>query len=372
MASKHLPKLFSASTPRRLSSVTLQSLQRPASLKLPSSCSSLLESVKKANNVLLPQGPFKRDVDPVFRCTSGSGSESETRFDKENLVSFFPDVNGDVVGLLRPQVLETLLAEKDEELLISSSSRGVSLKSGLDYDARSAYINNLVKRWKERGLFSDILRGWSDEPFPVYENWMSTSRLAFSIERAALPLFGFPNYGCLMTGYFVCPKTSETWIWVPRRSRRKKTWPGKLDVTVGGGLGTYETPLNTIIRESIEEASFDETHVAASIKPAGLLTLHNRNPSGWLLPGVYYLFDLELPGDNSIQPKVTVSAEEGGEVESFELMSAQEVLDNIAAGEFKSSSALALVDFLIRRGLYTSETDERYVDVCMELRQRFY
>ncbi|KAK7470076.1 hypothetical protein VKT23_001517 [Stygiomarasmius scandens] len=341
--------------------------RRTAALKLPSSCPSLLDSILKANNVLLPRGPFKRDPEAsLFRCTSKLGPQV---FDKENLVPFLAEPNGTPVGFLRPQVSETLSSEKD---LMTPSGWGVSLKNGWDYDARTAYINDLVGRWKKRGLFDDILRGWSDELFPVYEHWTCTSRLAFSIERAALPLFGLPNYGCLMTGYFVCPKTNETWIWIPRRSRRKKTWPGKLDVTVGGGLDTGETPLSTIIRESVEEASFDEALVSSSINPAGLLTLHNRNPSGWLLPGVYYLFDLELPEDNSIQPKLTVSAEEGGEVESFELMSAQEVLDNIAAGEFKSSSALALMDFLVRHGLYTSETDEKYVEVCMELRQRFY
>ncbi len=31
----------------------------------------------------------------------------------------------------------------------------------------------------------------------------STSNLAFGIERAALPLFGFANFGCLLTGELV-------------------------------------------------------------------------------------------------------------------------------------------------------------------------
>ncbi|KAF5371250.1 hypothetical protein D9758_004231 [Tetrapyrgos nigripes] len=352
---------------RCISTAPAKSLQR--SLKLPPSCTSLLDSVKKANNVFLPNGPFDPASESLAFCRTRSKAvtEDELKYDKERLVPFrLP--TGNVVGLLRPQVFEALASEKELDL----SRNGVSFQSGMDYDARTRYMNNLVGRWKGEGLFAGILRGWSDELFPVYETWSSTSQLAFSIERAALPLFGFPNYGCLMTGYFICSKTNETMIWVPRRSKTKKTWPNKLDVTVGGGLGTGETPLNTIIRESVEEASFDESFVSSYIKSAGLLTLHNRNPVGWLLPGVYYLFDLQLPGNNSIQPKVVVPASEGGEVESFELMTAQEVLDNIAAGEFKSSSGLALVDFLIRHGLFTSATDENYVEICIELGQRFY
>lgn len=38
---------------------------------------------------------------------------------------------------------------------------------------------------------------------PRQERPDSTSSLAFGIERAALPLFGFANFGCLLTGKLV-------------------------------------------------------------------------------------------------------------------------------------------------------------------------
>lgn len=53
-----------------------------------------------------------------------------------------------------------------------------------------------------------------------------------------------------------------------------------------------------------------------------------------------------------------------GEVESFELMDVKLVLQNLLEGNFKSSSALAIVDFLIRHGFIRDESDPRYVDVC--------
>ena len=48
-------------------------------------------------------------------------------------------------------------------------------------------------------------KGWSDEAYPVHcpvPNGLASFQnpVAFSIERAALPLFGFPNFGSLLTG----------------------------------------------------------------------------------------------------------------------------------------------------------------------------
>ena len=58
-----------------------------------------------------------------------------------------------------------------------------------------------------------------------------------------------------------------------------------------------------------------------------------------------------------------------GEVESFELLSVEDVLSNLLDGQFKPSSALALVDFLIRHGHVTEASDPRYVEVCLMLRR---
>jgi hypothetical protein len=51
--------------------------------------------------------------------------------------------------------------------------------------------------------------GWSNEQFPVVNPAVANAgapdacfadRAAFSVERAALPLFGFPNYGSMLIG----------------------------------------------------------------------------------------------------------------------------------------------------------------------------
>ena len=49
--------------------------------------------------------------------------------------------------------------------------------------------------------------GWSDEAYPVFHHTTyetsSANSVAFAIERAALPLFGFANFGSLLIGAFL-------------------------------------------------------------------------------------------------------------------------------------------------------------------------
>jgi hypothetical protein len=51
--------------------------------------------------------------------------------------------------------------------------------------------------------------GWSDELYPVYihpplQPTPAHDPIAFAIERAAVPLFGLVNFGCLLTGKKFC------------------------------------------------------------------------------------------------------------------------------------------------------------------------
>ena len=115
-----------------------------------------------------------------------------------------------------------------------------------------------------------------------------------------------------------------------------------------------------------DRASLDTNFVKAQVRPVGVLSFPNRSPAGWMLPGFYYLFDLPLPSDGSILPQTNA---EDGEVESFELMDTKTVLQNLLQGVFKPSSALALVDFLIRHGHFTEDSDPRFADVCLLLKR---
>jgi 8-oxo-dGTP pyrophosphatase MutT (NUDIX family) len=149
-----------------------------------------------------------------------------------------------------------------------------------------------------------------------------------------------------------------------RTRRSSSSWPGRLDVTVGGGISAADTPLSTILKEAAEEACLDADYVSEHIRSVGVLPFPNRSPAGWLLPGLYYLYELELPPDRSIYPRPNVN---DGEVDTFEEMDASAVLRCLLNNEFKSSSALAMVHFFIRHGYITAETEPRFVQVCKGL-----
>ncbi|KAF8553081.1 hypothetical protein OG21DRAFT_1510638 [Imleria badia] len=155
-------------------------------------------------------------------------------------------------------------------------------------------------------------------------------------------------------------------LWIPRRSLTKSTWPGRYDCTVGGGMGLGETPKETIIRECTEEASLPSKFVKKYARSTGMLNFLNRSPSKWILPGIYYLYELRLPSDGVITPRTNA---EDGEVDAFRLMDVEEVMQRLLQGQFKPSSAMALVDFCIRRGIILPESDPGYLDVCMAIRK---
>ncbi|OAX43406.1 hypothetical protein K503DRAFT_154235 [Rhizopogon vinicolor AM-OR11-026] len=117
-----------------------------------------------------------------------------------------------------------------------------------------------------------------------------------------------------------------------------------------------ESPLCSVIREA-EEASLcpESDYVSDNICPIGRVTFSHRSLAKWLLPGLYYMYDLALPADLSVRPDTNY---EDGEVDHFELLSAQECLEKLAAREFKPSSGLAVVDFLCRHGAYATRNEE--------------
>lgn len=81
-------------------------------------------------------------------------------------------------------------------------------------------------------------------------------------------------------------------------------------------------------------------------------------------PELQYVYDLELPEDGSVVPETN-----DGEAQDFRLLSIAEVLASIWKGEWKPNCALVVVDFLVRHGLVSAETDARYLEVCGRLRR---
>lgn len=82
-----------------------------------------------------------------------------------------------------------------------------------------------------------------------------------------------------------------------------------------------------------------------------------------LQPECQYVYDLELDAD-------TVPRPSDDEVESFALMTVDEVQGAMRSGGFKPNCALVLLDFFIRHGIITAENDQDYIEIVARLHRR--
>lgn len=229
----------------------------------------------------------------------------------------------------------------------------VRIKDAADLDAKFAA---LTAQWHEQKTFA-CLAGWRDE---LYTCFTLDGEKYFDIERAAACIFGIVTYGCHITGYI--PTTKQ--VWVPRRAYTKPTYPGMLDNTVAGGLGDGIGYLECAIKECEEEASIGGDYARSHLLPAGAVLYEFVDPdTGFYQPEVECVYD--MPMEPGVEPRVN-----DGEVHEFRLMSYEEVLARMRAGEFKYNCAVVLVDFLIRHGEITAENEPRYLEVLSRTHRR--
>ncbi|KAK5135307.1 hypothetical protein LTR08_005410 [Meristemomyces frigidus] len=347
------------------------------------------------------------------------------------------------LGYILPSVAQVFHGLPDWH--VDDSSRSLTLVTADSEAERSRAVALTTQALRRTGHFR-VLEGWRGELYPVYG---ARGELLFSVERAASALFGVVSYGCHMTAYTLGPvptttattttttttaedtpstpppssPSSETapeppapnpqpqtemLLWIPRRSPTKQTYPSHLDNTVAGGIATGESPLETLLRESAEEASLPAAFVRAHAKAAGTVSyFHIRdaradepppptndnddgNDSGGggggevesggksahlalLQPECQYIYDLLLPPSAPFTPHPN-----DAEVASFTLMTVPEVQLRLSRGEFKPNSALVLLDFFVRHGVITAETEARegegggggLAEICARLHRR--
>lgn len=183
------------------------------------------------------------------------------------------------------------------------------------------------------------------------------------LERFASSIFGIATRGSHMTAYRRLK--GEMHIWVARRSPELFSYPGKLDSTVAGGVKAEDTPFECIVAESDEEARLSRDMVRKRVVHTGVVTLANRNPKNGFFHGeMIYVYDLELGPDEA--PRLGGD----GEVAEFVLMPWKEVLARMQNFEFKPNVCPIMIDFFMRHGLITPDTEPRYVEIITRLHRR--
>lgn len=266
--------------------------------------------------------------------------------------------DGAPLGYIAPSVAEKL---KTPHLIVDQTARTVSLALDLDtFEKRNAAVAEMAEQFRQSDL--EVAKGWRDELYVVYQ---PSTTPYFLVERAFSGVLGVVTYGVHITGLVKSPNGFK--MWVPRRSMTKATYPGKLDNTIAGGVAYPLGLLENVIKECWEEAGLEKLFVEPRIKSVGVVSYLclPYGPGGHAQPEVEYVYDLVFDLEDQRPRPVD------GEAEDFKLMDLDEVMERMKAGEFKPNCVLVIIDFLIRHGIVTPETEPHYLEIMQRIHRRF-
>ncbi|BAL93626.1 NUDIX hydrolase [Rubrivivax gelatinosus] len=242
-----------------------------------------------------------------------------------------PFVVGDlVVGAVAAGELDALSAF--DELQVHED--GVVL--AVAPDERDAALARINAALRDAGR----LRGWRDEPFPLYDP--ATLTVLAHFERAAARYWGTLTLGAHATGWVAGPDGRPAALWIAQRSFTKSTDPGLHDNLIGGGVPIGQTPEQTLVREAWEEAGLDAEALAPR-RPGRVLRTARDIPEG-LQHELIHGWDIELPAG-------VVPRNQDGEVHAFRLLDVEAALALAATAAMTVDAALVTLDFAVRHGL---------------------
>lgn len=262
-------------------------------------------------------------------------------------------IDGRTVGYLRADFIDRLRGFPD---VFAISEAAIALAPAFESPPeRTAAIAGICRKLVADGALAPE-RG---EMFPVAPRW-GIGPLA-EVDRRWVTHFGLPAYGVHLNGYV--RRGDDIAMWVARRSREKMTHPGLLDNMVAGGqpagLGLHEN----MVKEADEEAAIPR-EVAQRTRPVGTISYMMETEAGLKLDTMFN-FDLELQAS-------FVPVNNDGEVESFMLMPLADVAAIVRDSfEFKFNCNLVIIDFLIRHGFLTPDSESDYSAICTGLQKPF-
>jgi len=259
-------------------------------------------------------------------------------------------IDGRQTGWIKPGFAEHLVDWPDIFRLNRGSIQLVDKIKG--FRNRSDKVDKVVHQLVQQ----NVIRSYLDEPYPVTAG--ERNQAVMTLDRSAVSFFGIRSFGQHLNGYV--QKSNDLHLWIARRAKDRYIAPGKLDNMVAGGLPWHTTLKENLIKECAEEAGMDEA-LASQVQATGTISYLAESANG-IKPDTLYCYDIELPED--FTPVCT-----DGEVESFELMPINEVMEIIQNSEdFKPNCSLVIIDFLIRHGLLNPE-QAGYAELVRELHQ---
>ena len=264
---------------------------------------------------------------------------------------FLPLLHGDArIGLVRRDNAEAL---RRFPKLFAVSDDAARLVAPGGFDALSAAIDGVVEQLVADG----IVPKWRNEFFAVATRWGAPP--LFKLDRGAVAFFGVRAYGVHLNGY-LSQSGQPLRLWIGRRAADKKVSPDKLDNLVAGGIGYEHGLCATLAKEAQEEADMPAELIARAV-PVGAVS-YRMEVEGGARDDVLFVYDVAVPPD--FVPRNT-----DGEIASFHLMTADEVVAGVSDSEdFKFNVNLVIIDFALRHGLVPPD-DPDYLALITGLRR---
>jgi 8-oxo-dGTP pyrophosphatase MutT (NUDIX family) len=241
------------------------------------------------------------------------------RFEPGTLLPFV--VDGDRVGWVRDDLRELLGSRWSSVFVLREGE--LRLHERFDTpSSRTQAMAEVLTSLRETGW----VHGWRDEHYMVYGEIDGSPK--FSMERAAVKRFGVRGHATHVNG--VVRTATGISLWIARRSVSKAVDPGRFDNIVGGGIEASSTVEATLVKECWEEAGIAADLARRAVPVAGVC-FECHDPEG-VDANQLFAFDLELAPD-------FVPVNQDGEVQGFELVPSDRVLEMIETPELMTVDA---------------------------------
>ncbi|KAH8598191.1 thiamine pyrophosphokinase [Bisporella sp. PMI_857] len=259
-----------------------------------------------------------------------------------------------------PESLITQMPWPEGSWKLDNEHRTVTLTGGDSFEQRTEKVAKTLRIWIDSGTVTG-LSSWRGEAFPLRA---AHGEQVLDMDGSGAGILRFPGGGVHMIGYFNTKDGLRYWI--PRCAQTKLSYPGMLDNTVGGSLQSGEDPVECIIREADEEASLSQDFTRQHVKSSRVLSFQmaqwDDGDPGFQAQ-LMYLYEIELPEGLILKPN-------DEEVDSFSVMTLDEIKDALAKGEFKLNCAMTWIAYMIRHGYITPENEKNLVEIEARLHHK--
>lgn len=222
-------------------------------------------------------------------------------------------IGGAAIGSIEDALAARLLGE---DLALAADGDALALTGPVD-----ATLATLARWLHDRGLASR----WRDELLAVVA---ADGATLGRVERAAVRPLGITTFAVHLVG-----RSPQGGWWVQQRADDKATDPGLWDTLMGGLVSADETIVQTLERETWEEAGL-RLDALQRVEPLGRITIRRPVPEGYMVE--------QIEMYSAVVPDGMHPDNQDGEVQAFACLDRAALVERLHADAFTLEAALIL------------------------------